>query len=128
MGDSGSDPFCPHSPDGRLGKVRKSDIGGRLHGAKGINRANLLHPGGLRVVQRYTQALRHRLVMVVSGPADLLKTQGIEPQVPLRRPQGVTAEIGSDFSASFKAIRHQNAFRSGDSHRQRADGSWLVND
>jgi len=88
MGDSGSDPFCPHSPDGRLGKVRKSDIGGRLHGAKGINRANLLHPGGLRVVQRYTQALRHRLVMVVSGPADLLKTQGIEPPVPLRRPQG----------------------------------------
>jgi len=98
-GNSGqfrSDP----SRDGRLGKVRKSHIGGRLHAAKGVNRANLLHPLRLRVVESYSQMRGHRLVLVVSGPVGLLKTQGIEPPVPPRRPPGATAEICSDFSAS----------------------------
>jgi len=46
------------------------------------------HPRLLRVAQSYSQTRLHRLALVVSGPADLLKTQGIEPPVPLRRPQG----------------------------------------
>src|SRR5471030_146397 len=58
------------------------------------------HSRRLRVVQSYSQTRRHRLVLVVSGPVDLLKTQEIEPPAPLRRPKGTPAEIGSDFSAS----------------------------
>src|SRR5471030_121707 len=58
------------------------------------------HSRRLRVVQSYSQTRRHRLVLVVSGPVDLLKAQEIEPPAPLRRPKGTPAEIGSDFSAS----------------------------